>query len=103
MDPVGAQLEMELRKSEPPIGDDGFSEGVMDRLPGIKRRRAGASRWTLAGAVATGSFVMSLLGAPVEAAFSAFVLANGPEMAFVAAFLVIVTLSLPVAWTFFSR
>ncbi len=50
-----------------------------------------------------GSVVTSVLGAPLESAFSAFVLGGGYEMAFLAVAFAVVVLAVPVAWVFYSR
>lgn len=103
MEPTDAQLEVALQQSEPSIGDDGFSETVMAGLPRRRLSRATARRLTLGGAAAAGSVITSVLGAPLETAFSSFVLEGGLGMALIAAVAIISLIAVPVAWVFYSR
>lgn len=103
MDAIDMQLERSLRVSEPAIGDDGFSDAVMSSLPRKRLSNTTARRWTLGTAAAVGSVVTSVLGAPLESAFSAFVLGGGYEMAFLAVAFTVIVLAVPVAWVFYSR
>lgn len=103
MEAKDAQLEVALQKSEPAIGDDGFSEAVMGRLPGRRLSQATARRLTLGGAALAGSVLTSVLGAPLETAFTALVLEGGYAMTFVAAIAVVAAITVPVAWVFYSK
>lgn len=103
MDAKDAELEVALRKSEPSIGDDGFSESVMSVLPRRRLTRATARRLTLGGAAATGSILTSVLGAPLETAFSSLVLEGGYNLTILAAVAVIGIIAIPVAWALYSK
>lgn len=103
MEPKDAQLEVALRKAEPAIADDGFSDTVMGSLPGRKLSRATARRLTLGGAAVAGSIFTSVLGAPLETAFSSLVLEGGYAMAALAALVILAAITVPVAWVFYSR
>jgi len=59
-------MERELRAAEKPLVDDGFTEGVLRRLPSRRRRLEWSPRWTLAGAAAAGSFLTLVLTPPIE-------------------------------------
>jgi hypothetical protein len=59
-------LDAALRTREPPLGDAGFSERVLTRLPPIKKRRAVPRRWTLAAAAAVGSLATIVFAPTVE-------------------------------------
>ena len=103
MDTMDARLEVALRKSETAIGDDGFTEVVMNGLPRKSHGGVKARRWTLAGAAAAGSVLTSVLGAPLESVFSTLVLGSGYSMAILAALLFIGILAVPVAWVLYSK
>lgn len=103
MDAIDARLEAALREAEPAIGDDGFSEAVIGGMPRKRISNATARRFTLAGAAAVGSFLTSVLGAPVESAFSTFVLEGGYEMAVLALLAIVAVVAIPVAWVFSSK
>jgi hypothetical protein len=59
-------LESALRTREPDVGDAGFSERLLARLPPIEKRRAIPRRWTLAAAAAAGSLATILFAPTVE-------------------------------------
>ena len=59
-------LDAALRRNEPAIGDGGFSDRVLARLPPRHARRTVPRRWTLAGAAAAGSVATILLAPTVE-------------------------------------
>jgi hypothetical protein len=59
-------LDAALRTREPAVGDAGFSERLLARLPPIKKRRAVPRRWTLAAAAAVGSLATILFAPTVE-------------------------------------
>jgi len=96
------QLESVLRRAEPEIADGGFSESVLAAMPARKPARNTTRRWTLAGAAATGSVLTSVLGAPLESVFSAYVLSFNLNTTALAVGLIAV-LALPVAWMFYSK
>jgi hypothetical protein len=103
MDAKDTQLEVALRESETAIGDDGFSDAVMGGLPARRLSRVAARRLTLGGAALVGSVLTSVLGAPLETAFSSLVLEGGYGLSGIAAVAVIGLLAIPVAWVFYSR
>jgi hypothetical protein len=59
-------LETALRRNEPEIGDGGFSERLLARLPAARAHRAVPRRWTLAGAAAAGSLATILVAPTIE-------------------------------------
>jgi hypothetical protein len=75
----------------------------MQGLPRRRLSRTVARRLTLGGAAAAGSILTSVLGAPLETAFSAFVLHGGLPVATLAAFAFLAVIAVPVAWVFYSR
>jgi hypothetical protein len=103
MDAKDARLEVALRESESAIGDDGFSDIVMSSLPRRRVSRTAARRLTLGGAAVAGSILTSVLGAPLETAFSSLVLEGGYGMTAIAAIVVAGLITIPVAWVFYSR
>lgn len=103
MEQKDAEMELALRASEPSIGDDGFSDAIMSSLPRKRLSRAAARRWTLGGAAAIGSVLTSILGAPLETAFSAFVLQGGFNPTILAPVLLVAVLIVPIAWVISSR
>lgn len=103
MESEDTRLELKLRRAETEISDDGFTETLMGSLPAKRRGRASVRRWTLGGAAAAGSFVTSILGAPIESAFSSFVL-GGDERTMVIAIATITLLAaIPTAWVFYRK
>jgi len=102
-DRVDTEIEIALRRFEPAIGDDGFSETVMARLPQSHFSAAAKRRWTLGGAAALGGILTSVLGAPLETAFSTFVLQGGYGMAVLGVACVVGLVAIPVAWALYSR
>lgn len=103
MDRQDSQIETALRASEPAIGDDGFSDAVMIALPRRRLGRTSARRLTLGGAAVAGSILTSVLGAPLETAFSSLVLEGGYGLSVLAAIAVVGIIAIPVAWVFYSR
>lgn len=103
MDRKDAELEIALRQPEPAIGDDGFSDMFMTSLPGTKISNAAKRRWTLGGAAALGSVLTSVLGAPLETAFSSFVLEGAYGVTAIGVILLIGIIAVPVACAFYSR
>jgi hypothetical protein len=103
MDARETQLEGALRRTEPAIGDDGFSDAVMSGLPRRRLSRTAARRLTLGGAAVAGSILTSVLGAPLETAFSALVLEGGYGLTVLAAVAIVSLIAVPVAWVFYSR
>lgn len=102
-DRIDTEIEIALRRSEPAIGDDGFSDSVMARLPQSRLSTAAKRRWTLGGAAALGSILTSVLGAPLETAFSTFVLQGGFSMAVLGIACLVGLVAIPVAWALYSR
>ena len=102
MDSSDTQLEQALRRAQPAIGDDDFSESVMRALP--RRRFAGAKarRWTLGGAAVAGGVLATLLGGPLASAFSSIDSGSG-FAASVFAVLLIAVVAVPAAWVFYSE
>ena len=103
MDPLTKKLDAALRQSEPVIGDGDFSARVMSALPRRRPSRDTARRWTLGGAAALGSVLTSVLGAPLEEAFSRFVLEGGIQATGIGIALFIGLIAIPVAWLLYSR
>jgi anti-sigma factor RsiW len=103
MERTDSLLEAALSEPESSIGDDGFTDSVMRGLPRRRLSREAARRWTLGGAAAIGSIVTSVLGAPLETAFSAFVLEGSVSLALVAPVALIGLVLIPVAWVFYTR
>ena len=97
------KLEEMLQRSEPPIGDDDFSESVLSRLP--KRRSIGTKYrgWTLAGAAAMGSFLTLLLAPPIESAFSLYTTSRGHHTTVLAVLLLIAIVAIPTVWVLCSQ
>jgi len=60
------RMERELKAAEAPLADDGFTDGVLRRLPTRRRRLQWSPRWTLAGAAAAGSVLTLVLTPPIE-------------------------------------
>jgi hypothetical protein len=102
MDSMDARLETALRRPEPAIGDDGFSDAVMRTLPAKRFGGARAGRWTLGGAAAAGSVFASLFGAPLENAFSSLVW-GGVDATSTIAVLFVAIVAVPVVWVFYSK
>ena len=103
MDSKDARIEAALRAPEQAIGDDDFTQAVFERLPAKRFSQAAARRWTLGGAALAGSVLTSVIGAPLETAFSSLVLGGGVNLTAVGILFVIGMLAIPVAWTVFSR
>lgn len=103
MDQLDTRIELALCQPKPPLGDDGFSDHLMGSLPRRRVKRATARRLTLGGAAIAGSILTSVMGAPLEAAFSAFVLDGGAGLATLTAIGVVGIVALSVAWVFYSR
>lgn len=103
MDRNDARIETALRAPEPTIGDDGFTQSVLDRLPARQFSQAAARRWTLGGAALAGSVLTSVIGAPLETAFSSLILGGSLNLAAVGNLIVIGVLAIPVAWAVYSR
>jgi hypothetical protein len=96
MGDIDLELEEQLRKREPSLGDAGFSDSLLRRLP-ARRRRPGAAarRWTLAGAAGMGSLLTILLAEPLEKLLASLV--PIPAYAVTIAALVLM-ISVPLAW-----
>lgn len=103
MDAKDARLEVALRTAEPAISDDGFSDAVMSSIPERRLSRTTARRLTLGASALAGSLLTSMLGAPLETAFSALVLEGGYGLTMLAAVVIITALTVPVAWAFYAR
>lgn len=103
MDSIDKQLDIILRKPETPIGDDGFSEGVVNRLPKRRRSREKCRSWTLAGAAAIGSILTLILVPPIETALKLFETLSAYLILMFAVFLVITISAFPLAWLLYSR
>lgn len=103
MDSLDQKLDEMLRKTEAPVGDDGFSEGVVNRLPKRRLNREKCRSWTLAGAAAMGSILTLLLAPPIETAFRLFEILGAYRIWMLAFFLVLIILTLPSAWLLYSR
>lgn len=98
-----SQLDTEqLRAAETAIGDNGFSDTVMARLPRKRLSRQSVRSWTLGGAAAAGSLVTALIGAPLETAFSSVMLGHY-QLTVLAALVFVGLLAIPVAWACYSR
>jgi hypothetical protein len=100
---MDVRIESALKRPEPSIGDGGFSETVMQRLPRRRISRTAARRLTLGGAAAAGSILTAALGAPIQTAFGTFMLEGGLPMATFVAMLIVSAIAVPVAWAFYSR
>jgi hypothetical protein len=96
------RLEALLRKPEPAIGDDGFSESVMHALPARRFVGTRARRWTLGGAAVAGGVTTALLAAPLESAFGSLAAGDGYLMS-IAAVVFIAIVAVPAVWAFFSE
>jgi hypothetical protein len=103
MENMDARIDLALQKPEPAIGDCGFSETVMRRLPRRRISRTAARRLTLGGAAAAGSVLTAVLGAPIQTAFGTFMLEGGLPMTTFAAIVIVSVIAVPVAWVFYSR
>jgi hypothetical protein len=102
MEQIEARLELALREPEREIGDTGFSETVVSALPARRTSRTKARRWTLGGAALAGSIVTSVLGAPLETAFSSFVLGGSYGTLLLVA-LIAGAVAIPTAWVFYTK
>lgn len=106
MDTLQTRLDNALQAPERTIGDDGFSDAVMSRMPRRRLGGAKARRWTLGAAAAMGSFLASLLSAPLENAFSSLVLQSGYETMILTTsmtLIVVGVIAVPVVWALYSR
>jgi hypothetical protein len=103
MDLTDKQLEEILRRTEAPIGDDGFTGDVLDSLPKRKFEIEKSRRWTLAGASAAGSFLTLLLAPPVEIVLRFFDFPDNLKTMFFAVLLSLIFLFVPVAWFLYSQ
>ena len=103
MDKHDALIEAALRAPEPTIGDDGFTESLLDSMPARRLNQAAARRWTLGGAALAGSVLTSVIGAPLETALSSLVLEGGLNLTAIGSLVVIAILTIPVAWAVYSR
>jgi hypothetical protein len=92
------KLEEVLQRSEPPIGDDDFSESVLGRLPKRRSMDTKYRCWTLTGAAAIGSFLTLLLAPTIESAFSLFTVTHGYYATTLAALLLIAIVAIPTVW-----
>ena len=102
MSTIDSLLEAKLRSAEPEVADEGFSESVMLRLPAKQTSKAKARRWTLGAAAVAGSIATSILGAPLETAFSSLVLGTNYDATMITV-LTLTVLAVPVAWVFYSK
>lgn len=103
MESIDKQLDGMLRKSETLIGDDGFSEGIINRLPKRRLSREKFRNWTLAGAAAMGSILTLILAPPIETAFKLFETLSAYPMLMFAIFIVTTILAVPLAWLLYSK
>jgi hypothetical protein len=95
-------LNSQLRRPEPVIGDDGFSERVMHALPPRRFRDAKKARWTLGAAAAAGGVLTALLGPPLGNAFGS--LASGGSYALlIATVLFVAIVAVPTVWALCSE
>lgn len=102
MDTLDTQLNSVLRKPEPAIGDDGFSERVMQALPARRFAGAKARRWTLGSAAVAGGLLTALLGTPLENALGTVVPVGGDLLSALAV-LFIAAVAVPAVWVFYAE
>jgi hypothetical protein len=103
MDSIDKQLDELLRRSEIHLGDDGFTESVLKRLPKRKFSGGKSRYWTLASATALGSILTIILAPPIETAFGLFAILSAYQILMLAAFLFITVLAIPLAWYLYTR
>jgi len=97
------RIEEMLRKAETSIGDDGFSENVLNRLPKKRLIRTRYRGWTLAAAAATGSILTLLLAPPIEFTLRTLEVLDRYQAVTYAAFLFLAVLLVPAAWILCSH
>jgi hypothetical protein len=103
VDDIETELEEALQAPERSIGDDGFSERVLARLP---RRRCGLAvspRWTLAAAAAMGSLLTLLLAPPVESAFGLLKTSSTVQTLVLTAAGFVTVIAIPLVWLFHAE
>ena len=90
-----------LRSAEASIGDDGFSDRVLARLPKRRRRFSTVRRATLAAAAGVGSLATILLAPPVESLLDGLALFGGSWSAALTAAAIVAILAGPAVWFFY--
>jgi hypothetical protein len=103
MDSLDLRIERALSAPESAIGDAGFSEAVLARLPKRRLSAAASGRWTLAGAAALGSLLTILLAPPVESAFGLAALSSGWRTLVLATLAFAATVGIPLICVFHAE
>ena len=98
MNRFGERMERELKAAEKAVVDDGFTDGVLRRLPSRRRRLEWSPRWTLAGAAAAGSFLTLVITPPVETLWQWSGSIAGFEVPAPTLLVFIVFAAVPLAW-----
>lgn len=95
---IDERLDAALRELKPAIGDDGFTENVLARLPYHAPDRYGPGRWTLAGAAFAGSLATLLLALPVESGFGLLTLSGQAQTLILTVLGVAAVIAVPLVW-----
>ena len=103
MTDADTKLDNALREPEPAIGDDGFTDGAMARLPYRAPERTVPGRWTVAGAAIAGSFATLVLAPPIESAFGLLALPGSTQTLILTVAGFVTVVAVPLGWLFGSR